>query len=1811
MATTKKRVVSLLMALVMALSLLPTIAFASDTQIQEEKQIMEGYYQADDTNQAVTETVVNQEQNSSAGGNVKVSKTIAATGTENVFEITLEVQTKQKLSETATSPDAAIVLVMDRSGSMKYCAECGKNSIERETESKYYCNGTSGKEFEGKNWKRCENCGKWLSEHNAVEVVTESCNRQGCDSTQSRLTAAKAGAIDFMNQLLEDTAKNADGSYTAHRYISVASFAARSSTSLDCDWVDITTTDGYNAAVAAVNGLEANGGTYLQGGLQRAVNQMGKTNAINGTVDITKVANRYTVVLTDGKPTYSKDYGNGSSCSENICNQTAGTAAELKKLSSVYSICYGADSETCYGDVTVGDFLGRISSAYYSADNISELNTAFGNISDLIALLTEAWKVTDPMGEHISFGKVISNGKHTQGEDLANCTNGTLVWDLKGDVPYDTTGSNSNKTYTYKLKYTITLDTTSGIQNNTPYPTNGYTYLTYVFYNEDGQLVDEDGNLVENQDEPNVIGFNVPGVKGYLGELSFDKQDPSGNAVSGAQFTLTCQDCEPAHSVTATSGTNGRVAFQIAQGKGIPSGHTYTLTETRHDGYQELEDTYDVAIRYGEPTVTKNGTEVVNADKMTVVNKHDPKPAQLTITKQWLPTSDIPTSGSVTVALFSGETQVGENIELSAANSWQASVQIPTVDENNGGSLTGTYTVKEVSTTVSGSKPQADAFNVVYTDGKFTCTVVNVLPGEMDITVEKVWVDGKSSHPDVTLGLFAGASTTPVKTAVLSDSKLSETFAAMPRYDMNGDEISYYVAEQVNGQWVTSGPYDFAGTSYTVSTDGCKVINTITQDNTLTIGGHKTWVDGNDTAKRPSEVIMELYADGAATGLTAAATGDSWVYAFEGSFPRYALPDTTVGSVTYSGANANGHEIVYTVQDSVDGYTMTDEGDAENGYTVTNTRSDINAVADVTVTKVWEDDNNANGTRPDSVTLILQRSANGVTDSDFTMSQTFTQGQQEIAESDPETGEPTAYEIMYEDTQSYTFEDLAVYNSEGYKYTYTVTEQGESENKLAGKSGVQYAVSYDQAALKVTNALDESSASTTVTVHKAWIAPTTEDLTVTVHVMNGETSVASQTLNGTEETPWTYTFENLPVFDGQGKKITYTVKEDAVEGYTAGEPVQNADGSWTITNTIAQDSTMEVSVEKTWNNGTATIPGSLEVTLYADSQKVGSCNLTAEGWNHTFTGLPRYAIPGTNSINGTPVSLEADGHAIRYTVEEAQVTGYTMVSSSRTESLNVSYHFTNAFDAGITNFQVTKSWKDGGSTSRPASVWVGLFADGVYKDHLELTADSWSGTFSNLPLYSDVNEQITYAVREMSGESDTEGKTSGSIQLDGNTYGITILDGVITNTLEGDHEGTEVVYTVNKVWNGPSSTDIAFGLFAGTSDTPIQTITGGQMQALLTTENVWTGSFEPVAKFDGNGDRISYVVKELYTDTENQQVAVTEGEAVFNGISYTVSSEISGNTTIFTNTVVETNDASFSGQKHWNLENAPSGVNEPASIQVELYADDVATGKTATVSSEDDWKYAWTGLQKYNSETHMPIVYSVREVGAYSMTTLDEEGSVQQTVVKYGNNYYTVVYEGNGDITNTYRTRDEYKYRVDRVYNYYYNGTLQTTTSVTGVLENGDKDQLITDLNTDSYKSTDGRGEYTYISGTPTIELDDGTKVGVTLEEPGEYVITLTYEYRATGGGGGDDPTPTPPPTDPGTNIEDPDVPLGDLPQDPTQPAEPDEPVEIDDPDVPLSDAPVTGDSSMALWLTLMATSALGIAVLTLSDRKKGKRESQ
>jgi hypothetical protein len=180
MAKTKKRVLSLVLALVMALSLLPTAAFAlgesSDQQIDNRGGVT--YYKGEGTSQ----TIVDQKSDY----DVSVSKTIAGTGTENQFEITLEVTTTQKLDELKVSADAAVVLVMDVSNSMKKTLGGADTS----------------------------------------------------DTSKMRITMAKTAAKDFLE-------KYADVEGDATRMISVVEFGASAKTVYD--WQNITAEGGLTA----------------------------------------------------------------------------------------------------------------------------------------------------------------------------------------------------------------------------------------------------------------------------------------------------------------------------------------------------------------------------------------------------------------------------------------------------------------------------------------------------------------------------------------------------------------------------------------------------------------------------------------------------------------------------------------------------------------------------------------------------------------------------------------------------------------------------------------------------------------------------------------------------------------------------------------------------------------------------------------------------------------------------------------------------------------------------------------------------------------------------------------------------------------------------------------------------------------------------------------------------------------------------------------------------------------------------------------------------------------------------------------------------------------------------------------------------------------------------------------------------------------------------------------------------------------------------------------------------------------------------
>ena len=180
----------------------------------------------------------------------------------------------------------------------------------------------------------------------------------------------------------------------------------------------------------------------------------------------------------------------------------------------------------------------------------------------------------------------------------------------------------------------------------------------------------------------------------------------------------------------------------------------------------------------------------------------------------------------------------------------------------------------------------------------------------------------------------------------------------------------------------------------------------------------KKWSDAdNADGLRPESVVAELYRDGEYVGYqTVKADADgNWSTTFK-NLPK---------------ADADGNAYTYTVKErAVEGYTSKVTGDAANGFTITNTRS-----TSVSVSKVWNDNDNAGGERPASVTVDLLR--------------------------DGEKVDSAKIQAGDDGSWSHTFAGLAKYDpADGHEYVYTVEEQKVDgyESKVEGSAKDGYTI---------------------------------------------------------------------------------------------------------------------------------------------------------------------------------------------------------------------------------------------------------------------------------------------------------------------------------------------------------------------------------------------------------------------------------------------------------------------------------------------------------------------------------------------------------------------------------------------------------------------------------------------------------------------------------------------------------------------------------------------------------------------------------
>lgn len=561
---------------------------------------------------------------------VKVSKTIKGTELENVFDITLQVQTTQKLEEVYEEPDMAVVIVLDISNTMnskfggttryKAAMDSAEQFIDKFTESNSLSVSKIGFVAFNTNahqifsLSNCTNAQQATELKNTMRTKTgKIINAEKYAESHSRFTNIEAGLARASKMLEKVNNKNkfivflSDGfptTYIESGYTGYDPYCKTGTPGEDGVFHDDVT-----------NKYCTEGTSYSN---KAAIKAREKASQIkNSGIDI------FSIGIDVGGQTIKQYVDQTASKSFSVVDRTSENY-EIGDASS-------ADAYKNWLRNSIG------SGYYYDSTDSAGLNRAFEQIFEKIQQTITAgaeanWVAEDPIPmvtgsdgyvEFLGFYDINSSfhgmdaltGSHVVGaENTASFGSDTerknvIRWDLKKSG-YSEKTDGSVTTYTYALKYRVRLkNENSGFVEKSDdkegvYPTNDPTKLSY-------QLVEsKDGNTTIS--DPKTIEFPIPSVHGYLVDFSFKKQsNVDDKPLSGVSFTLShnteeCGYCRgdgttlELNDFTVTSGENGTVAFS-----NIPSGHTYTLKETSTPpGYKENKTTYTVKVAYDKITIT-------------------------------------------------------------------------------------------------------------------------------------------------------------------------------------------------------------------------------------------------------------------------------------------------------------------------------------------------------------------------------------------------------------------------------------------------------------------------------------------------------------------------------------------------------------------------------------------------------------------------------------------------------------------------------------------------------------------------------------------------------------------------------------------------------------------------------------------------------------------------------------------------------------------------------------------------------------------------------------------------------------------------------------------------------------------------------------------------------------------------------------------------------------------------------------------------------------------------------------------------------
>ena len=729
------------------------------------------------------------------------------------------------------------------------------------------------------------------------------------------------------------------------------------------------------------------------------------------------------------------------------------------------------------------------------------------------------------------------------------------------------------------------------------------------------------------------------------------------------------------------------------------------------------------------------------------------------------------------------------------------------------------------------------------------------VPEKTQLTGSLIWEDQEDQdglRPEsVTVYLMAGSETVASQTVGVRQN-WTWNFTELDRYDA-GQPVAYMVTVE-------------AMEGYATENSGDDVIATHETGKTQ-VTGSLIWNDQNDRdGIRPETVTVHLMADGRVVASQSIGDEESWRWRFP-ELDRYA----------------DGKPVVYTVKvETVESYITENSGDDVIA-------SHIPHRGDVSGGILWEDDDNRDGKRPESVTVSLL--ADGQVVATLTV---------------------TAL-----DNWQWTVEDLDMY-ADGQLIRYTVTQE--------------VAAGYTPQIEGTTVTNRYTPETTEIAGSISWSDENDQDgkrpAGVTVHLLANGEKVASLTVTAAEQ--WQWRFEDLYAY-ADGEPIAYSVAQEPAQGYTV-----SYDGDRIIN--VYTPEKRQVHGYVTWNDGNdqdGKRPESITVQLYADGALVDRQTVTAaDGWVWNFTGLDKYM----------------QGQAVSYTVSVEPVAGYDMayeadrvICSRLPEKIAVSGSIL---------------WEDGDDQDgkRPGQVTVALYANGEKVAAATASRErEWIWSFAELDRYAG-GKQITYTI--------VVDAISG--------YTVKVEGSAVTAT----HIPQKKDLSANIIWNDAADQD-------------------GKRPASVTV-HLWADGQQVATQVVAAADgwNCVFAAQDVYKNGEK--------------IIYSITQETPAGYTVVTEGLQATNShlpekTQVSGSVIWNDDEDQDGAR-PETITVNLFANGEKIA-SRTVTAAQQWRWEFGELDMYSRGEK--IVYSITAqtvedyiaaVSGFDVTYTYNPGKIQVSV---------------------------------------------------------------------------------------------------------------------------------------------------------------------------------------------------------------------